>query len=242
MGKQINKNKYIVEDVQVLRGPTSDNIFESEDKCYLGISIGNRNLYHERLEVVLSWINKNFDACHILLDDFLNRHNEYIFNSSTKNAAEEEASKRADNFLDENRKYIEEYSSILELSKSSVYIDEGKYHQEYLYFKGYLECLYKCNSTFRSLVDKTAYDFLERVTDRGKKITIEKNGAVQHSTEYLLEEIAIFCVLVSRGWTVEVYPGSEIPPLKACLDGEIPTAPAPLLQRINVEIRLQETS
>lgn len=239
----MNNNKtghnYKARIKNIHNGPLQTDSLDEKAKCYLGISTGNQNLYHYKLDAILNWISNNFQKCHILLDNCLNRHNEYIFKDANKKSAIKTASDRLNNYLKENRRQLKKYSDMIEISRSKQYISHGEFNDDYLYYKGYLDCLYSSDEYFESLIDNTAHNFLERSEDRERKIALSKDDALHHSVQYLLEEISIFCVLVDRGWTVEVYPGPELPALQACLDGEISSAPDPLLQRINVEICLQ---
>jgi hypothetical protein len=53
--------------------------------------------------------------------------------------------------------------------------------------------------------------------------------------------MAGFCALVADGWTVDVYPGPELPTLKEAAQGAFAGIPLELRQRINVEIDVRPT-
>ena len=69
---------------------------------------------------------------------------------------------------------------------------------------------------------------------------VSETKARDLACRYILEEIAVFCVLVSDGWTVEVYPGPELAILSAISREEIQEVPRPLLRRTNVALALSK--
>ena len=66
-----------------------------------------------------------------------------------------------------------------------------------------------------------------------------KSQMIALSCQYILEEMALFTAVVSRGWTVDVYPGEELSVLIEIAEGRYTTVPEPLTKRKNVELKLK---
>lgn len=208
-------------------------------RCYLGISIGNPQFRGESFQVLLEWISHHFDECLIVVGDYLQRYNEHIFYNRQAKEAEIESLRMGDAFLKESEKYL----SLLPKEKFRVtrwksFLDSPEYHKA----KKILDELFVSSFEFRESIDKTSTEFISRQMKNKKSPVVDKKTAIALSTQYLLEEIAVFSVLVENGWAVEVYPGAEIPVLVDIAAGKFPHIPPALKQRINVELRITKKS
>lgn len=237
---RVDNGNYIISTESIICGGLDPEVDELSSKCHLGISISNPNFWGERLRAVLEWINANFSECHMVLGGYLYRHNDIIF-SDHDTSLDELSRRRDEQYLESNERYISEYSHIVKISRSEDFIVQGRYHGIYKEFKQSLDRLYNTSDKFRQLTRDTAESFLDRSKKRGRLSSLPREAAVIHSVEFILEELSIYCVLIDQKWPVEVYPGPELPVLRACLNDEIPEAPDPLTQRINIQIDVKES-
>jgi len=65
--------------------------------------------------------------------------------------------------------------------------------------------------------------------------------AIEISSQYLLEEIAVFSSLSEQGWKVELYPGPELTVLIDIAKGQYSDIPEGLKERVNVELRISKS-
>ncbi|MBL7959687.1 tRNA-dependent cyclodipeptide synthase [bacterium] len=208
-------------------------------RCYLGISIGNPQFRSESFQVLLEWISSHFDECLIVVGDYLQRYNEHIFYNRQAKEAEIESLRMGDAFLKESEKYLSRLTKEqFRVTRWKPYLDSPEYHKA----KKILDELFVSSFEFRESIDKTSTEFISRQMKNKKGPVVDKKTAIALSTQYLLEEIAVFSVLVENGWAVEVYPGSEIPVLVDIAAGKFPHIPPALKQRINVELRINKKS
>lgn len=208
-------------------------------RCYLGISIGNPQFRGESFQVLLEWISGRFDECLIVVGDYLQRYNEHIFYNRQAKEAEIESLRMGDAFLKESEECLRRLpEEKFHVTRWKSYLDSPEYHKA----KRILDELFVTSFEFRESIDKTSAEFISRQMKNKKGPVVDKKTAIALSTQYLLEEIAVFSVLVENGWAVEVYPGAEIPVLVDIAAGKFPHIPPALKQRINVELRITKKS
>lgn len=232
-----SKDAEIVIRIESITPPMSQKELLHHRRCYLGISIGNPQFRGDFFEALLQWIAEHFDACVIVVGDYLQRFNEHIFYNRQGKEAEIEALRMGDNFFEESAKVLAGLSKKqFQITRWKSYLDSTEFHEA----KKTLEELFVSSYEFRESIDKTSSEFISRQVKNKKSTIVNKKTAIALSTQYLLEEIAVFNVLVERGWAVEVYPGPEIPVLIDIANGKFDSIPPALKQRINVELRMSK--
>ncbi len=208
-------------------------------RCYLGISIGNPQFRGEPFAVLLDWISRHFDECLIVVGDYLQRYNEHIFYNRQAKEAEIESLRLGDAFLADAAEFLNHLPKTkFHITRWKSHLDSPEFHKA----KKILDELFVNSFEFRESVDKTSSEFISRQMKNKKGPVVDKKTAIALSTQYLLEEIAVFSVLVENGWAVEVYPGPEIPVLVDIAAGKFHHIPPALKQRINVELRITKKS
>jgi tRNA-dependent cyclodipeptide synthase len=206
-------------------------------RCYLGISIGNPQFRGESFAVLLEWIARHFDECLIVVGDYLQRYNEHIFYNRQGKEAEIESLRMGDAFLADTAELLERLPKAkFHLTRWKSHLDSPEFHKA----KKILDELFVNSFEFRESIDKTSAEFISRQMKNKKGPVVDKKTAIALSTQYLLEEIAVFSVLVENGWAVEIYPGAEIPVLVDIAAGKFHHIPPSLKQRINVELRINK--
>ena len=208
-------------------------------KCYMGVSIGQPNFTCDRFRTVLQWISRNSETCLIVIGDDLLR-----FNIMAEKGISEKASLIISRHIGESEEHF-----IATLTRDffdcRFIITRWRNWTESQEFRDYhdaLKILNKTDSAFADSVRKSANGFLSRRVKRRTTLNVPANLAVELSVAYLLEEISVFCLLASKGWNTEVYPGPELSVLEEIAKGKYQDVPPPLKHRINISLRVRKIS
>ncbi len=208
-------------------------------RCYLGISLDNSIFEASSLLALLLWTVRNFDQCLVVVGDYLCRFNEYILNGLAHDEAIKVAYGLGDSFIDRTSEFFRQ------LPKGRTRLTRWKSHletNEYKKSRAMLDELFASDSAFRASIEKEASSFARRQTKRNRTLAVTIEEAIRLSSEYLLEEIAVFSALSEQGWQVELYPGPELQVLVDITKGKYSPVPEGLKKRINVELRIDETA
>jgi tRNA-dependent cyclodipeptide synthase len=205
-------------------------------RCYLGVSLEQEAFEDDRLSGMLDWIASRADACRILIGGELHRINLMIWDGLSKEDALKKARKLGKEFEGRCRllihKYLEGLFSMAHWSGLTIHEKFPKYLNE-------LQILARDNKDFSKTIEKTAEGYLMRQIQHGRILRCSHVEALQFSREYIFEEIAVFAVLASEGWSVDIYPGPELPILVEIAQGKYEKAPEPLMCRINIELAVR---
>jgi len=208
-------------------------------QCYIGISLDNPVFEGTSLHALLLWIAANFDERLVVVGDYLLRFNEYIFNGLNHNEATKVANHIGDSFILRTRKLFQQFhDGKTHLTRWKSHLDSDDYKES----RAILDNLFESDSAFRASVERDAFSFMRRQTRRNRTIAVQMEDAIKFSTEYLLEEIAVFSALSEQGWQVELYPGPELRVLVDIAKGKYLGIPKGLKERINVELKIRKTS
>ena len=208
----------------------------SHKKCYLGISLDNPVFQGDSLKALLLWACCKFEQSLVLIGDYLSRFNEKILSACDEKRAGDISIRRGDLFLLQTK----EIFNSLPLQK--IHLTRWNEHlktSEFDIAKKILDNLFETNSRFRNSVEYDAMSFVERQKKHNFKLAVTEVEAIRLSCEYILEESAVFSSLASRGWEVELYPGSELKVLAEIAAGKYQEEiPQGLKKRINVELKI----
>lgn len=221
-----------VKIVKTIPEVSAEKLF-SYRQCYMGISLDNPVFDGESLAALLLWAVEKFDTCLVVAGDYLRRHNEYILNGMDNLQAEKSALDAGDEFIERTKDLFDK------LPEGKVRIIRWRdclAFDEYSKSKAALDSLFAESDGFKAAVRKDAISFVERQTQRNRKLAVSQEEAIAVSCEYLLEEIAVFSALSSKGRHVELYPGSELEVLVEISSGKFSNIPQGLRNRINVEL------
>ena len=72
----------------------------------------------------------------------------------------------------------------------------------------------------------------DELQEQGVIFAVSQSQAIELSVKYLLEEMAVFDILVAQNWQVEIYPGTQLPILKEIAKGDFENVPKHLQKRI----------
>lgn len=204
-------------------------------RCYIGISLDNPVFYGKPLQAILTWGAENFDHCLVVLGDHLRRFNEYIFNSLNDEAAEKASFEAGNDFIAKTKDIFHQFNEgKIQLIRWKDCLQADEYKKS----KTILSKLYNTLPTFKASVQRDAFLFLKRQKRKNQKMSLPMEQAIELSSQYLLEEIAVFSSLSEQGWKVELYPGPELAVLIDIAKGRYSDIPEGLKERVNVELRV----
>jgi tRNA-dependent cyclodipeptide synthase len=206
---------------RILPGISQQELF-SRKKCYLGISIENPLFEGDSLRAMLVWAADKFEHCLVIVGDYLCRFNEQILHACDENRAGELAVGLGDSFLRGTKELFEE------LPAERVRLTRWKEHlqtEQFSRSKAVLDELFESDDDFRASIEYDASSFVKRLRRRNTNPAVDVDHAVRLSCEYILEEVAVFASLSESGWSVELYPGSELRVLAQVAKGRYPRVP-----------------
>lgn len=207
-------------------------------KCYLGISVNNPFFRDQNLGLLLKWIANHFDECIIIIGDYLHRINESILHGITGEQAIASSINRGD-IIEE---MLNAFLLILPDDKFKVYrwkefLDNNP---KSLSEKEKLTTLFSTNKEFRNDILQSCTEFIDRLIARGERLYLTKEEAISQSKEYLLEEMAVFSVLIEQGYRVQVYPGTQLKILKDLANYKFPNIDTNLSQGIYIDLSVKK--
>lgn len=180
------------------------NSFESEPRCFLGISLENRNFTPNRFHSIVEWAARRFEHCGILIGDHIHR----ITLQSTRNMPEDAA---RDEALRLGREFME---------KSTVMLDAYRHDTNFQYITcSEIQSSAECKQLYSRLCDffLEHADFRESVEKFGRNYhrhewdnlsEAQQKQRLEFSSQYFLEEFSVFACLVRKGFKVMAYPGA----------------------------------
>jgi len=183
----------------------------SESNCVVPISVGQ--FYHEddKFKATIDLINDSqFQNCTIVLCDSLQRHNLRAFNKEQEEAIENIMTKSlraGDAWLNRNLKYIKQLNIPYQLERWNEWLSHPKYLDKLKQVKNE----YKVNEQLRKNIDNTIISYLERIQSRLEEDQqyFNREKFIHSSLSYILEEMSVELLWLSRDFHFEVYPKSR---------------------------------
>lgn len=205
-----------------------------ENGAYMSMSINNTVFHNEdTLRTVLETISDNCNSCSIIVGDYLHRYNEELISEGNL----KDVIKKA---LDKGRKLVDLFKKVLNNSNVNTnytihYTKDFLSHPQFSEKMDHFQRLHKSNKDFKGLTEYTIEVFLRRQNNR--KVSLEK--AKELCRLYLFEELVIFEILAEEGYKVNIYPGNQLPIIKAIVTGQLKNVSKPLesIQAIEIKFR-----
>lgn len=184
---------------------------------------------------VLDWIAGHSQHCAIVVGDDLYRFNVMINTGLNESEALKISRKRS---RTEHQALL---SAVAKFKRGKFDVHRWSEFTSDPSFSGFaraLEDLFADDEAFRTSVNTSALEYMERRPDRHSEIS--RQSAIILCRRYLLEEMAVFCVLVSQGSIVDIYPGPELPILAEMSEGLYPQTPSPLQRRVGICLKVKK--
>lgn len=204
-------------------------------KGCIGISMSNNIFFGNYLKGLLKWSENNFENTLLVVGDYLGRINARIF----QDCDEEKAIKRGLELGDLFLKHLESLdynSSFFTVVRWSVFINDPDFIAEHDKLKYH----FQHNEPFKTLIMSSCEDFIDNQIARGSSTSVSYKEAIKLSSEYILEEMAVFGLLAYRGYRVQAYPGTQLPILKALGNGLFPEVDSLLKHGIFVDLKIKK--
>lgn len=209
--------------------------FESEEACFLGISLENSNFTRAKLTGLVEWVSRRFRKCVVLVGDSIHR----ITLQSTRGLEPELALSTA---LDLGRAFVDGERTVFDGFPGTefrfVTCNEIQAAENYSRVYDRLSQLFQSDASFRASVESFGRSYHGKHSTAVSAEELERR--VAQSSQYFLEEFAVFACLYQRGLRVMVYPGS-FSTLAEIAGGQHPGAPEELKQLTVVSLCLRGT-
>ncbi len=168
----------------------------------------------------------------IVIGDYLDRHNEIIFNNYTEKEAIQTSLKKGDELI----KLIEDELKELNITNYS-FIRTQEFYEKKIFLDLFVKYqkIYELNLPFKTVIDETVIQFFKRM-----QLIDDSNSRFQRCVNYLLEELAIFEMIVTDGYFINIYPGKQLKILKEIVKGNIEVSEE-LKKYILVELKFIKT-
>lgn len=203
-------------------GLTSDFWEGCKPPVFVGICLNHRMSSPAFLKSFLPWVAQRTSRLMILVFDYLERHNEVVFNGLSEAEAIDRVMKRGRSVEQTCRETLASSSlragDTLEILSFRAGIDS----QEYKRLRQIVATASAENREFAADLQSAANDFVSRMQDaKPKRFQNHTPQCDLHRLEeYLLEEIAMYVRLFYLGYSVEVYPGPDSPLLQNIANGK----------------------
>ena len=229
-----NQSLPSVQIVKILPEFSVEEVF-AQDKCYLGISLANPVFDEKNLHALLLWASGNFKQCLVVIGDDLCRFNQKILYGLGEDECLKAARAIGDVFIENYSAVFEQFDAdVIKISRWGEHLKSDMYRKS----SERLESIFVSDPEFRSIIETDAVSFVKRQKKHNTEFAVTDDKAIELCCKYLLEEIAVFSVLSQQGWSVELYPGSELNVLVEVAKGKFPDVPQGLKNRINVELKI----
>ena len=186
------------------------------DTVRMEISVGQP--YHEgaKLEAALEWAGKNFRRTVLIIGDLPQRYNLMFEAGLSATDAAAKAKRMGDLWLQRNALTLARWPDF-EITRW----EDWKRHPDYLNTRWQVGRLYRDNERFRaSMIDALTAKFKRGGYDPDRFEEFKKL-----STNYLLEESAVFAIAYNELRGISVYPGSFLEMWDMFVGREVPGAP-----------------
>lgn len=204
-------------------------------KAFIGISLSNDvSAIVRRLPSICAWAETNTQEFTFLIGDSLHKHNEIAFENGTPSSAQLKISAKTRQIceaLDRLKAERPDDRSFVIILASEL-AREPSFEMKSRSFR----VEYERRDDFRGCINEAVRSYLER---RGVNAR-PGEAAWMHSVSYQVEELAIFEMLVERGFRALVYPGPQLPAMKAIVSGRLPGVSGELEKLSLVELRIFE--
>ena len=231
-GNKVEKYKYKILDIQPA---FSEKNLSNLGYFCVGVSMNNANYFGNRLQPFVEWLEQKSDNTIIVIGDYLHRFNEKIFNNVTDDEAIRKGLALGQLFIKKlNECKIQ--ANKFEIIHWETLINDVEIIEEYKKICHF----FITNLLFRDEILASCDDFVFRQVEKGNNIGVSYEEAIKLSSNYILEEMAVFGILAKRGYKVQVYPGTQLSIFKALGNGVFPEVDAGLKHGIFVDLKIKK--
>jgi tRNA-dependent cyclodipeptide synthase len=204
-------------------GPSVDDFWgRMKPSAFIGVCLNHRMSTASYLTRFVPWVAQNSSNLMILIFDYLERHNEVVFNGLSETRAAQRVLTRGQAIEKTCRKALSDTGHKEGSDFSILRFRDGANTASYKALYAEVQKAFTQIPAFYEDVHAVSLEFAARMESAKPK-------RFQHHTpqqdphrlqEYLLEEIAMYLDIFYRGYTVEVYPGADSPILQNIAQGK----------------------
>jgi len=212
--------------------PESSRTGPQPGKVFIGISLKAGMLPREdMLQQVFAWTLRQLGPFSLLLGDHLNRHNYSAFENLPEDVAESRAIAEGDTAADILQRIVENSAvGTVPIYRASELVSTPGYAKQ----RDMLVQRLGVDDQFRNLIQRGVDVFMTR----NARLRASRASVEPHCVAYQIEELAIFEILAEKGYRTLVYPGAQLPVMKAFACGQL-THVSPGLESMSLfEVRL----
>lgn len=206
------------------------------NKCFLGISIDAPFIGGKHVERVLQWIDLNFEECIIIIGDDVHLYNEFIFGNSEQEAKNrcKKLGEFAENKLKEGLRKLNQNK--FKIQHWNRYTDST----EFISLNKSYKKLFTEDNIFHSSIISCAKSYLKKQREKGNYPIVSEDDANWHSVEYIIEEMTVFSILINKGYSTLVYPGTILQIFKDMVQDVFPTIDSVLKDGIYIDLTIKK--
>lgn len=208
--------------------------FEQHEECFLGISLENSNFVRAKLSGIVEWIARRFARCTVLVGDSIHRITLETTRGLAPDTALAEGLRLGRDFTARERDVFAGFADRTRFSFLTC--GEVQTTAAYVVYHDQLVELYRTDERFRASVESFGCKYHAKHSTGISEA--ERERRIQRSSDYFLEEFAIFACLRQQGTQVMVYPGS-FSTLAEIAEGQHPDAPRELRDLVVVSLNLR---
>jgi len=211
--------------------------FEEHESCFFGVSLENSNFVRPKLMASLDWISRRFPSCLVLIGDSIHRITLEATQGLDPIEAHDKALFLGSIFLARERNIFKKFEHLCNFN--FVFCSEVQSYPDYQIYYTKLQELFEQDISFQASVKA----FGENYHRKRRPQLSEKQWEyhIDKSSQYFLEEFAIFACLKRRNIPVFVYPG-YFSTLTEIVDGKYPNALRELKELTVVSLHFRKRS
>lgn len=230
--------------IQVLNdhtyGPDAHTFLDggSNLSAFIGICAYRPMSNRSFLNDLIPWVLERSNHIKIIIGDYLERHNLMAFEGLTEEEAVEHLFKKGQKIVRSVNRILQEYKQSHKLAVVDFRTEMGLRGFKKVY-EATLGC-YKSNPLFasdiRREVERFVTDSKRYDQDLKQSVLAEKAAELD---KYVLEEVAMYVHLYLQGYTIEVYPGQDLPVLRKIAENTYKDFPFKYSKRTHIGVKRQ---
>lgn len=176
--------------------------------CRLQISVGQPNHEGAKFKSTVQWVDDRFSKVIVCVNDILQKYTISFEKGVDLDLAEKLSKSYGDAWLKRNADIIQS----AEISRWSEWLKHPLFYERRMLFS----TLYKNNRLFRGAIDDNIDVFWSRRSRQNSNLYHHSRYEqfVELSSQYLIEEMAVFSLMGQKLEAVDIYPGAILIPLK----------------------------
>jgi tRNA-dependent cyclodipeptide synthase len=181
------------------------------------ISLGSAAHEGEWFRALLAWVGAHHARTYICIADTLQRHNRMARWGESATEAHVRSRRDGDAWFERNRRVLEALPIPYVLGRWSDWLADPRYPAA----RRAVRALHRDSPALRDEIDRDADRYLRSLARRGTPVP-DRTSAVRRARAFLLEETAVFPLMMEDYPGDEVYPGSMLYSTRALLRMELP--------------------